>query len=57
VRAGSYQGVAFTLVGRLQYGYEGGTWNEWHALFDNGRSRLAERGQRRLRDRLRRAAR
>ncbi|MCW5637213.1 MAG: DUF4178 domain-containing protein [Rubrivivax sp.] len=36
--AGRYQGLAFTLVGRLQYGYEGGTWNEWHALFDNGRS-------------------
>jgi ribosomal protein L37AE/L43A len=36
--AGRYQGEAFTLVGRLQYGYDGGTWNEWHALFDNGRS-------------------
>jgi hypothetical protein len=36
--AGRYQGAAFTLVGRLQYGYEGGTWNEWHALFDSGRS-------------------
>jgi hypothetical protein len=36
--AGRRQGLAFTLVGRLQYGYEGGTWNEWHALFDNGRS-------------------
>ena len=35
---GQRQGVEFTLVGRLQYGYEGGTWNEWHALFDNGRS-------------------
>ena len=35
---GRAQGVAFTLVGRLQYGYDGGTWNEWHALFDNGRS-------------------
>lgn len=35
---GRLQGEAFTLVGRLQYGYEGGTWNEWHALFDNGRS-------------------
>ncbi|MBK9137129.1 MAG: DUF4178 domain-containing protein [Betaproteobacteria bacterium] len=33
---GTHQGVRFTLVGRLQYGYEGGTWNEWHALFDNG---------------------
>ncbi len=35
---GTRQGMAFTLVGRLQYGYDGGTWNEWHALFDNGRS-------------------
>ncbi len=35
---GRMQGAGFTLVGRLQYGYEGGTWNEWHALFDNGRS-------------------
>ncbi len=33
---GTRQGIAFTLVGRLQYAYEGGTWNEWHALFDNG---------------------
>jgi len=36
--AGRYQGAAFTLVGRLQYAYEGGTWNEWNALFDNGRT-------------------
>ena len=36
--SGQRQGLAFTLVGRLQYRYEGGTWNEWHALFDNGRS-------------------
>lgn len=36
--AGRYQGAAFTLVGRLQVGYAEGTWNEWHALFDNGRS-------------------
>jgi hypothetical protein len=57
---GTRAGVAFTLVGRLQYGYLvsplapaapegagppggagsalGGTWNEWHALFDNGKS-------------------
>lgn len=43
---GKRQGVGFTLVGRLQYGYYAmpsaaapdGTWNEWHALFDNGRS-------------------
>lgn len=36
--SGSYQGSSFTLVGRLQYRYKDGTWNEWHALFDNGRS-------------------
>jgi hypothetical protein len=33
---GRHQGSAFTLVGRLQYRYKDGTWNEWHALFDNG---------------------
>jgi hypothetical protein len=36
--SGTLQGRSFTLVGRLQYSYEAGTWNEWHALFDNGRS-------------------
>lgn len=36
--SGSHQGAAFTLVGRLQYRYKEGTWNEWHALFDSGRS-------------------
>jgi hypothetical protein len=36
--SGRYQGAAFTLVGRLQYGYADGTWNEWHALFDGGKS-------------------
>jgi Domain of unknown function (DUF4178) len=35
---GRYQGMPFTLVGRLQYAYAEGTWNEWHALFDSGRS-------------------
>lgn len=34
--SGRYQGAPFTLVGRLQYGYAEGTWNEWHALFDSG---------------------
>ena len=33
---GKYQGAAFTIVGRLQYRYKDGTWNEWHALFDGG---------------------
>ena len=36
--AGKHQGAAFTLVGRLQYRYAEGTWNEWHALFDSGKS-------------------
>lgn len=36
--AGRYQGEPFTLVGRLQMAYDEGVWNEWHALFDNGRS-------------------
>jgi len=34
--AGKHQGAAFTLVGRLQYRYAEGTWNEWHALFESG---------------------
>jgi hypothetical protein len=33
--SGRYQGAAFTLIGRLQYGYAEGTWNEWHALFES----------------------
>ena len=36
--SGRWQGSAFTLLGRLQYRYDGGTWNEWHALFDSGKS-------------------
>ena len=36
--SGVHQGAGFTLVGRLQYRYADGTWNEWHALFDTGRS-------------------
>lgn len=36
--SGTYQGAAFMLVGRLQFGTDEGPWNEWHALFDNGRS-------------------
>jgi ribosomal protein L37AE/L43A len=35
---GKYQGASFRLVGRLQYRYNEGTWNEWHALFDSGKS-------------------
>ncbi len=36
--AGRWQGLAFTVIGRLQIRYEGGSWNEWHALFDSGKS-------------------
>lgn len=36
--SGAYQGVAFTLVGRLQMRYADGAWNEWHTLFDSARS-------------------
>lgn len=39
--AGTYQGSAFTLVGRLQYRYADGTWNEWHALFDDAAGKSA----------------
>ena len=34
--SGKHQGASFTLVGRLQYRYADGTWNEWHALFESG---------------------
>ena len=46
---GRWQGKAFTLVGRLQYRGASGTWTEWNALFDDGSSGRAGRGQRRLR--------
>jgi len=35
---GSHRGEFFTLVGRIQYRYGAGLWNEWHALFWQGRS-------------------
>jgi ribosomal protein S27E len=34
--AGRYDGRGFTLVGRLQYKGETGSWTEWIALFDDG---------------------
>jgi hypothetical protein len=33
---GRWRGREFTLVGRLQYKGETGTWTEWNALFDDG---------------------
>ncbi|BBL71111.1 DUF4178 domain-containing protein [Methylogaea oryzae] len=35
---GSYRGVRFAVVGRIQLRYSAGLWNEWHLLFDNQRS-------------------
>ena len=40
--SGRYQGAPFTLVGRLQQRYAGGSWNEWHALFDGKSGWLSE---------------
>ena len=36
--SGSWNGKAFTLVGRLQYKYGEGTWTEWHAVLVDGSS-------------------
>ncbi len=35
---GSYDGVHFALIGRIQIKYSQGTWNEWHLLFDDMRN-------------------
>jgi ribosomal protein L37AE/L43A len=35
---GRWQGVHFALIGRIQLKYAQGLWNEWHLLFDNGKS-------------------
>jgi len=35
---GSFKGVHFGVVGRIQLKYGAGFWNEWHILFDDGRS-------------------
>lgn len=34
---GVYQGAPFSVLGRVQLSYEGGTWNEWHVRFDEGK--------------------
>lgn len=34
---GRHRGESFKLVGRIQYRYGAGLWNEWHALFDRGK--------------------
>lgn len=35
---GSYKGVHFALIGRIQLKYSQGLWNEWHLLFDDMRT-------------------
>jgi hypothetical protein len=36
--AGVYGGHAFSVAGRIIYEYEQGSWNEWHIVFDGGKS-------------------
>lgn len=33
---GVYRNKAFQVVGRILYEYEGGGWNEWHIVFNDG---------------------
>ena len=35
---GAFDGVGFKLIGRVRVSYEEGSWNEWYALFQDGRS-------------------
>ncbi|MBS1129902.1 MAG: hypothetical protein H6R16_904 [Proteobacteria bacterium] len=35
---GSYKGIHFALIGRIQVKYSQGYWNEWHLLFDDMRT-------------------
>ena len=35
---GVWRGRPFGLIGRIQLRYEQGLWNEWHLLFDDGKS-------------------
>lgn len=42
---GRWKGKHFGLIGRLQLKYDAGIWNEWHLLFDDGKSAwLSEAG-------------
>ncbi|MBL8395002.1 MAG: DUF4178 domain-containing protein [Candidatus Accumulibacter sp.] len=36
--SGSFRRRHFAVIGRIQLKYEAGFWNEWHILFDDGRS-------------------
>jgi hypothetical protein len=33
---GRYQGISFTVIGRIQLRHAAGLWNEWHLLYRNG---------------------
>ncbi len=35
---GKYKGQAFSVAGRIIYDWEQGNWNEWHIVFQDGRS-------------------
>ena len=35
---GRYKGVHFAAIGRIQYRYPAGAWNEWYCLFDDQRA-------------------
>ncbi|MCC6611219.1 MAG: DUF4178 domain-containing protein [Burkholderiales bacterium] len=34
---GVYRGKAFSVIGRIQYRYGSGVWNEWYCFYDDGR--------------------
>lgn len=36
--SGRHRNQQFTVVGRIQYRYGAGSWNEWHVLFPDGKS-------------------
>lgn len=35
---GTFRGLHFVVIGRIQLTYAGGFWNEWHVLFDDART-------------------
>lgn len=35
---GVYLTQAFQVIGRIQYRYDAGVWNEWHVMFSSGRT-------------------
>ena len=37
IATGEFDGVGFKLIGRVRVSYEEGSWNEWYALFQDGR--------------------